>query len=314
MPGVFNSMITRGDAAPLIPEQEVGEILKAAPQSSAALQLLRTVRMSTKTLTQPVLGSFPVAYWVNGDTGLKQTTDVLWQGISMTAEEIAVIVPIPEAVLDDAAYPIWSEIRPLLAEAIGITLDQAIFQGTNKPATWPAAIIPAAIAAGNENTADATPAEGGLVTDLLETFDDVEDDGYDVTGIAAKRAIRSGLRKSRDTTGQKLADVSTNEVEGVPIRYVGPGVFDANTLSIVGDWSMAILGIRQDLTWKLLDQAVITDDTGAVLLNLPQQDSVALRVVARFGYALAAPITRREPENTSTPFPFSVLHPAPAGP
>lgn len=307
MAGVYNSMITRGDAAPLIPEAEVGEILKIAPQTSAALSLLRTVRMSTKTLTQPVLGSFPLAYWVNGDTGIKQTTDVNWTGVSLTAEELAVIVPVPEAVIADAGYPIFSEIRPLLAEAIGRVLDQAVFMGVNKPATWPAGIVPAAIAAGNINEQDSTPAEGGMANDLIETFDDVEDDGYDVTGIAAKRSVRGGLRKSRDSTGQKLLDVSTNEVDGVPISFVPAGVFDATTQAVVGDYSMAILGIRQDLTWKLLDQAVITDDTGAVLLNLPQQDSVALRVVARFGYALAAPITHLEEGATGTAFPFGVL-------
>lgn len=307
MPGVFNSMVTRGDASPLIPTQEATEIIKAVPQSSAALSLLRSVRMSTKVLTQPVLGSVPAAYWVNGDTGIKQTSDVLWTGITMTAEELAVIVPIPEAVLDDSAYPIWAEIRPLLAEAIALVLDQAVFMGTNKPASWPGAIVPAAIAAGNINEQDSTAAQGGMANDLLETFDSVEDDGYDVTGIAAKRTIRGALRKSRDAAGQKLADVSMGEIEGVPINYVPAGVFDATTQAVVGDWSMAILGVRQDLTWKMLDQAVITDDAGVVLLNLPQQDSVALRVTARFGYALAAPVTRVEVDNVGTKFPFGVL-------
>jgi HK97 family phage major capsid protein len=266
--------------------------------------------MSTKTLSQPVLGSLPVAYWVNGDTGLKQTTSVLWTGVTLTAEEIAVIVPIPQAVIDDAQYPIWPEVRPLIAEAIGLKLDQAIFQGLDKPASWPSAIVPGAIAAGNENIADSTPAEGGSYNDLLETFEDVEDDGFDVTGVAAARAVKAALRRSRDANGQRLVEAGSGEVEGVPIKYVQPGVFDADTAAVVGDFSMAILGVRQDLTWKMLDQAVITDDTGKVLLNLPQQDSVAMRVVARFGYALAAPITRREPGVTGTAFPFGVLHPA----
>ena len=31
---------------------------------------------------------------------------------------------------------------------------------------------------------------------------------------------------------------------------------------------MAVLGIRQDMSWKLLDQAVISDDTGKVIYNL----------------------------------------------
>jgi HK97 family phage major capsid protein len=160
MPGVFNSLIDRTDAAALIPEQEAAEILSIVPQSSAALSLCRQVRMSTKTLTQPVLASFPVAYWVNGDTGIKQTTDLSWSGVSMVAEELAAIVVIPDNVVADSGYPLWAEIRPWLAEAIALALDQAVFMGTNKPATWPQGIVPAAIAAGNVNERDATGCAG----------------------------------------------------------------------------------------------------------------------------------------------------------
>lgn len=304
MPGVFNAIVDRTDAAPLIPEQEAAEILKITPQSSVALRACRNMRMSTKTFSQPVLGSFPVAYWVNGDTGIKQTTDMSWAGLTMTAEELATIVVIPDNLVADAGYPLWEEIRPWLAEAIGLALDQAVFSGTNKPATWPTGIIPAAITAGNVNEMDSTAAQGGAANDVLDTFDAVEADGYNVTQIVADMTLRSGLRKSRDTTGQKILDTSTGQVEGVPIDYVGFNVFPATARAIVGDFSMAIVGVRQDLTWKMLDQAVITDDTGAVLVNLPQQDSQALRVTARFGFVIANPKTHSPNAN---PFPFAVL-------
>lgn len=304
MPGNFTSIIDRTDAANLIPTEEAAEILQIVPQSSAALSLCRTVRMSTKTQTQPVLASFPVAYWVNGDTGIKQTTDMSWAGISMTAEELAAIVVIPDNVIADSGYPLWTEVRPWLAEAIGLAVDQAVFMGTNKPATWPAGLVPGAIAAGNVNERDSTAAQGGAANDLTDTFDLVESDGYDVRGIAASRTLRGALRKSRDTSGQKLLDVSTNSVEGVEIEYVGFNVFDATTDAVLGDFSMAIIGVRQDLTWKMLDQAVITDDTGVVKINLPQQDSQALRVTARFGFAVANPKTHSP---NATPHPFAVL-------
>lgn len=69
---------------------------------------------------------------------------------------------------------------------------------------------------------------------------------------------------------------------------------------------MAVLGIRQDITFKVLDQAVLTDDTGAVIINLPQQDSQALRVVMRVAFAAANPITP-EQANDAQRFPFAVL-------
>jgi HK97 family phage major capsid protein len=303
MPGVFNSLIDRTDAAALIPEQEAAEILSIVPQSSAALSLCRQVRMSTKTLTQPVLASFPVAYWVNGDTGIKQTTDLSWSGVSMVAEELAAIVVIPDNVVADSGYPLWAEIRPWLAEAIALALDQAVFMGTNKPATWPQGIVPAAIAAGNVNERDQTAAQGGMAADILDTFDSVEADGYNVTGIAASLGVKSGLRKARDASGQKLLDVSTGSIEGVDISYVGFNVFDATTDAVVGDFSQALIGVRQDLSWKMLDQAVITSDTGAVIVNLPQQDSQALRVTARFGYVVANPKTH---SGNANPYPFAV--------
>jgi HK97 family phage major capsid protein len=239
----------------------------------------------------------------------QQTTEAAWGDAELVAEEIAAIVPVPEAVLDDADFDVWQEVRPLLADAVGITLDAAVFAGTSKPA-WPEAIIPAAVAAGNTNVADSTAEDGGIANDVAETFDDVEDDGYDVTGIAAVRSLRGRLRKARDTTGQRLVDVQTGAGLDAPITYVANGVFPAGTLAVVGDFATsAVLGVRQDLTYKVLDQAVITDDTGKVIFNLPQQDMLALRVVARFAFAIANPITRPD-TGAGSAFPFAVLNTA----
>lgn len=315
----FDSLTDYGDLGPLIPPEVAAEVVKTLPQTSAAMALCRKVRMSTRALTQPVLSSLPLAYWVNGSTGLKQTTELAWDGVTLTAEELAVIVPIPDVVIDDAGFPIWSEVRPLIAEAIGLALDQAVFSSINKPASWPEGIIPQAIAAGNTGAMDSTPAQGGVANDLLETFEPVEADGYDVTGIAADRSVRAGVRKARDTTGQKVLDVSTGEIEGVPVTYVGFNVFPEAVTgppivpavhAVVGDFNMAILGIRQDITYKLLDQAVISDETGKVIYNLAQQDAQALRVVARFGFAKAKPVTR---SGSATPYPFAVLTGGTAG-
>jgi Phage capsid family len=155
--------------------------------------------------------------------------------------------------------------------------------------------------------ADSTADKGGIANDVAETFDDVEDDGYDVSAIAATRAVRGALRKARGTDGQKLVDVQTGQGLDAPITYVANGVFSpATTLAVVGDYSMAVLGLRQDMTFKLLDQAVITDDAGAVIYNFAQQDMVGMRVVFRAAFAVANPVTRPV-AGAGTPYPFGVL-------
>src|SRR4029450_5794929 len=118
--------------------------------------------MTSKLYRSPVLSLLPQAYWLSSDTGLKQTSEAAFQGLDLTAEEIAVLIPIPEAVLDDASYDVWGELRDPIAQAIAVKLDAAIFAGTEKPASWPEAIIPAAIAALNTSQIGATAAGGGM--------------------------------------------------------------------------------------------------------------------------------------------------------
>jgi hypothetical protein len=49
---------------------------------------------------------------------------------------------------------------------------------------------------------------------------------------------------------------------------------------------------------------VITDDLGNIVYNLPRQDMLALRVVARFGFVIAKPVSRNAP---GSGFPFAAL-------
>jgi hypothetical protein len=83
---------------------------------------------------------------------------------------------------------VWEEVRQAVAEAIAVKLDSAVFAGVDKPPTWPVALAPAAIAAGNTHTSIATPDEGGIADDMSAVFDLVENDGFDVTNVAAKRS------------------------------------------------------------------------------------------------------------------------------
>ena len=102
------NIIDRTGAESLIPVQEANEIIQGIVTQSAVLQRGRKLpNMTSRQYKMPVLDMLPIAYFVNGDSGQKKTTKMAWDKKFIVAEEIAVIVPIPEAVLDDAEYDIW---------------------------------------------------------------------------------------------------------------------------------------------------------------------------------------------------------------
>jgi HK97 family phage major capsid protein len=311
----YGSSIDRSGTEALIPTEVSNEIITAVPNSSTFMRLAtRLPNMSRHQRNLPVLSSLPVAYFVNGDTGLKQTTKVDWTNVSIVAEELAVIVPIPEAVIDDTSYDIWAQIKPLLLEAFGIAIDQACFYSTNKPSTWPVGIALAAIAAGNR-VAFGTYAD--LYDDLLGeggVLSLVEADGFVVNGHVGATTMRSKLRGVRDADGNPIFKSSMQEktnfmLDGSDILFPENGAIDAaQSLLISGDWKKAVYSIRQDITYKMLSEAVIQDASGNIIYNLAQQDMVALRAVMRLGWQLPNPINRMN-STAATRYPFAVLTP-----
>ena len=309
----YNNLISRTSAQATIPEQVSEAIMKSVQNDAAALQMFTHIPMSSNQTRMPILSALPTAYFVNGDTGLKQTTQVDWSNKYLNAEEIAAIVPIPEAVLDDArdtGFDVWGSIMPLVSQAIARTLDGAVFFGVNKPASWPGAVVTDAASAGNTVARGANlAAAGGIVGDFSDLFATVEADGFDVDGLIASTGYKSRLRNARGTTGDSFDDAFANELRSItkyPMRGLWP-TGAGSVEAVAGDFSQAILGVRQDITYKVLDQSVIQDNTGAIIYNLAQQDMVALRVVARFGFQIANYLNYDQP-TTAQRYPFAVLH------
>lgn len=293
----YNNVVSRTDAAALIPEEVARDIITRLPEQSAAMSLFRRIPVARAQVRMPVLSALPAAYWVTGDTGLKQTTEANWANKYLNVEEIAVIVPVPQAVLDDSDYDIFGEIRPLLIEAIGRTLDSAVFFGTNAPASFPANINTAAGTAANTVTEAALAAAGGFFGDLDLAIAKVEEDGFDVSGLVAATSARGRFRTARNSQGDRLDQAriapDLRMLDGNPIVYpmrgLWPtgGVAGTNVRLFAGDFTQFVLGVRQDISFTIADQAVIQDNTGAILFNTFQQDMVALRVVFRAGWQVS---------------------------
>jgi HK97 family phage major capsid protein len=309
----YTNIISRTDGQALVPEEVSNEILKNLAYNSALLALSRRATMGTNQTRMPVLAALPTAYFVNGDTGLKQTTEVNWTNKYLNAEEIAAIVPIPENVLDDTSYDIWGEVRPLLEQAAGRVLDAAAFFGVNKPSSWPSDVVTASAAAGNTVARGTNAAAAGsLAGDISDAMATVEGDGFAVTGVVTQRSYMGRFRQVRSTQGERLLDVDLNGkmVEGAPYQIAMDGLWPTGGGAaelLVGDFSNSIVAVRKDFTYKILTEAVIQDTTGAIIYNLAQQDMVALRLTCRFAWQVANVINYQQQVEASR-YPFAVLH------
>lgn len=309
---------SRADAEALIQEQLIHTIQQDAPQQSIFMQLARKLpNMTSRQTRMPVLDMLPMAYWVNGDTGMKGTTQQAWDNVFLTAEELAVIVPIPEAVVDDAGFDIMGEIQPRVMEAIGERVDSAVIFGVNRPASWRADILTTARQAGNNVTPGVSPDYFDLLLGEGGVIGKVEESGRMVTGAVASLAMRAKLRGIKDNDGRPIfkSDMQGSTqyaLDGAPMYFPQNGCFDQRRAQlIVGDFSQAVYSIRQDVTVKILDQGVIQDpNTKQIVYNLAQQDMIALRVVFRMGWALPNPATRIDADRTMCPFAY--LEPAAA--
>lgn len=312
--------IARTDAEALIPVQESHEIIQGVVEQSAVLQRgRRLANMTAAQYKMPVLDLLPVAYFVNGEGGSarKKLTTMAWDKKVIYAEEIAVIVPISEAVLDDADYDIWAEVRPRLVEAFGQKIDGAILFGVDKPQTWRDDVVTTASKAGatvalGADLYDSILGESGVIAK-------VEESSYFVNGHMADITMRAKLRGLKDTTGQPVfkSDMqsgTTYTLDGSPMNFPRNGAFDrSKALMISGDFSQLAYSIRQDITFKLFDQGIIQDpDTGDILYNLMQNDMVALRAVMRLGWEIPNPINAMVPDEKKR-CPFAILTAAEAG-
>ena len=309
----YSDLISR-DASddPLVPTPVSADVIQVAAHASAVQSLARRAPMTSKSGRQPVLSTLPTAYFVSGDTGMKQTTSADWENLELVAEEIACIVPVPEAYLDDSQVPIWDNVAPLAAQAIGKTFDNAALWGTNKPSTWGAALSTGIEASNNDFTEGVSGDD--FAADLAYVGGAIAKDGFDVNGFLAAPGIGWRLAGLRSTTSELIYQPSVNSavgesptLYGYPLTEQKNGAWDADYTVIAGDWTKAIVGIRQDLTYKVFTEGVISDDSGNVVLNLMQQDSVALRCVMRCAWAVADPITPTSGQSDANTFAFGAL-------
>lgn len=316
----YDDIELRPDVAAELPVQLADELILGTIRETTALKLGNRVPTTTRDSRIPVLATKPKANWITTqDVGLGQTAKAVITNEVLVAEELMAIVPVPNAVLEDSQYPVWTAIKPLMTQSMAEAVDDAVLWGVNKPSTFPNAVGPAAIAAGNTVTGDvfATATDNaGLV---MQAATMVSQQGF--PKIAAAVAPGWQYRVGAQRTSALVANPAGADqpfpllLGGMPIsvdplRWAAAGASSID--AIVGQWSNLILGMRRDITIQPFDSGVITDASGAIQINLLQSDMTAIRVTMRVGFYVAVP--PGDDNYTGTRYPFSVVQASTAGP
>jgi HK97 family phage major capsid protein len=288
------------DFSGVIPPEQSSQIIQEAIRQSAALSLGTRVPMGTKINNLPVPSVLPTASFVTAATGRKPYTEVGLKPETLTAEEIAAVIAIPDAMIEDATLNLWAFARPLLSQAIAIAVDNAVFHGIGTPATWPAGGLWNNVNSG----APIAP-----VLDAVETINQamgaVEARGLVVNGHAADTGVRSILRGVRASTGELLLGetqvdgYSRPSIYGLPAAYTqfATGAQGLNVADfLTGAFQYLVMGVRSDVRFLIDPSGVIASTDGQQVLVSGFQDNVTpMKVWARFGCVVIRPVTPRAP-------------------
>jgi HK97 family phage major capsid protein len=319
----YSAAIDRTEAGPLIPEDAAHEIITATVEKSFALSTFDRVPMSRKQRRLPILDRKPLAYFVNGDSGLKQVSDAKFDNLYLNAEELAVLVPIPDTIYDDADYDLWTLLKPQITESMGAAIDGAVLFGTGKPSLWPNGILTDATSAGNVVTGAVASATHDIFDDLNAALMLLESDGYEADAWLLRQTMRGVLRNARDgnrgflypNAGPAASGAQSGkwagEVWNIPAKVSKMGLTGfaagaANALAFALDTSCFKIAVRDDINMRIFTEGVITDAGGLVVANLMQQDLKALRVTFRLAWVAANPVTLQQPSRAAS-YPAAVL-------
>jgi hypothetical protein len=264
----------------LIPQAVSDQLLNAVTVESVAMALGTVIRMPQGLEQFPVVSALPAAGWVNPRFGgQKPATKIEWSSQQIVPEELACALAIPSAFVDDAGFPVWDQVRPLVSSAMAQVIDDALLFGNGEPPSFP----PNGVSGGTVITG----------TDALDAIDKgmaaVEAEGLIPNGIASGTAIGTALRQEYRALMVTPEAPPAQTLYGLPVEV--STVWDSSKGdAIVGDWTKLVIGLRQDIRFETSDSAILQDAAGEIIANAFQEDLVAMRCYMRLGAAIGSPL------------------------
>jgi HK97 family phage major capsid protein len=299
---VLSGDVTQGSY--LIPELLLAEVNRFVVSGSVARREMRYLPFSDPGNSRyiPTLLTNVTVDWP--DEGEKKPkTKPYISRVKQTLKKVAAMVIMTEEIIEDTAVDLTSFCGQLLGEAIAAEEDDQFFAGNGTP--WTGIINNADVATlaldAGETMEDVTP------DDLLDMVSEIPEGAVNGGKYYMHRSVFATLRKYRssavaagdgegvylvqDPTGSSPGTIWGYPVvltEALPAIGNDTGENDYPFLIFGNLKKTCVYGDKKGIRVKLLDQASVYDDNDE-LINLAEQDMLALRVHKRVGYAIVLP-------------------------
>lgn len=274
-----------------VPKEQGTLVLKEFMTQSAVTKLAKFEEMTKPEKEFTYLASGPGAYWV-GEGEKIQTSKATWLKAKMVSKKMGVIIPVSKEFLKYSVSDFFTQMRPAIAEAFAIKLDQAALFGVDSPFGAGVSVFEKAQAAGNMLALNSI---GNLYDELNGVMALVEDADKDVDGFTTIRRFRQKLRGTKDQNDLPIFNDAnggaTQQALGLPIGYVDSKSWDyTKALLMAADWDYTRYGIPQGMEYKISEDATLTTmvDASGDPINLFERDLFALRVTQQVGFMTLA--------------------------
>jgi len=276
----------------IVPEYFGSEVLRIAGKYGVARNNARVITLPGKTFSLPTMGSV-VAYRTDEKNAIVASSPATGQ-LVFTAKKLAAMVIVTTELIEDANIDILNYLAALCGEAVAKKEDEWAFLGL----------------AGTEGifrnaTCKVYTLGSGDVRFDNVSFDDIagamallDDSVVDNAVVAGSWSVFNALRIIKDENKnyiyQNPGAGMPNTIWGLP--FVKSTVFPKTTqvtsqadqpFMAIYDPRYLMIGDRRSLTLEFSKEATVHSSEGDTLINLFEQDMVAIKVTERLDIQLA---------------------------
>ncbi|RXK19088.1 phage major capsid protein [Macrococcus sp. DPC7161] len=257
-------------------------ILLDVVQNSKVMQLGKAVEMegqSEKKFTY--WADKPGAYWVGEGQKIK-TSKPSTINASMRAHKLGVILVASREYLNYTYSQFFTAMRPQIAEAMYLKIDEAGLLNIDNPFTQSVAQA-AAKTEGNVITGDINLDNILKLEDALLAHD-VEPNAF-ISKNQNKTALRGVID---DVTKERYYDRSTNTLDGLPVVDLKSNEIKKGEI-YAGDFDKMFYGVPYPMNYEISTEgqlSTITNEDGSPV-NLFEQELIALRVTMDVAFHIA---------------------------